>query len=54
MVELTLEHILLETVNIGGDSLAKAGMTEILNGVTNDPSGDLSRSIYQIAQSGNK
>jgi hypothetical protein len=48
-IELTLGHIIIQTANEGGESTAQRVASEIANIVANSPSGDLSRSIYQIA-----
>jgi hypothetical protein len=50
MIELTIEHLLLEIANMAGDPVARAAINEILGEVAIHPSGSVSHSIYQISQ----
>src|SRR5207253_3891727 len=48
-IERTLGHLIIQTANDGGESMAQRIALQIAEMVRNSPSGDISHSIYRIA-----
>ncbi|HET7285385.1 MAG TPA: hypothetical protein VFI70_11935 [Nitrososphaeraceae archaeon] len=48
-IERTLGHLIIQTANYGGDSVAQRVALQIAEGVRNSPSGGISHSMYEVA-----